>query len=111
MDKIAHYEQIICEILEDYAQIKNATSELHSHLIIDRERKHYQLLTIGWRKETYIYMVAFHLSIDQGKIWIHQNNTEVLIADELCEKGVSKSDIVLGFISEYARPYTGFAVA
>ncbi len=112
MDKISLYEQAICEILEQYAQKKRHLSpKVKSHLIIDREHKHYQLLSVGWVQDKYIYTTAFHFSLEDDKIWIHQNNTEVLIVDELCEKGVVKSDIILGFISEYARSYTGFAVA
>jgi hypothetical protein len=45
------------------------------------------------------------------KVWIHQNNTQYLIADELIEKGVAQEDIVLGFLSEQDRAYSGFAVA
>ena len=35
----------------------------------------------------------------------------VLIAEELIERGVLKSDIVLGFHSELVRPHTAYAVA
>ena len=31
------------------------------------------------------------------KIWIQQNNTECLVADYFTDRGVPKSDIVLGF--------------
>lgn len=31
------------------------------------------------------------------RIWIQQNNTEANIAAELEERGISKSDIVIGF--------------
>ena len=34
-----------------------------------------------------------------------------MIADELMEKGVPKSDIVLGFVPEKVRGSEGFAVA
>lgn len=112
MDKITQYEQAICEILGEYAQLKRTgRPKIKSHFIVDKEHKHYQVLTVGWHQGKYIYTVAFHLSIDQDKVWIHQNNTELLIADALCEKGVPKFDIVLGFISEQARSHTGFAVA
>ncbi|TAE00267.1 MAG: XisI protein [Bacteroidetes bacterium] len=110
MDKISQYEQIICDILQKYANFRASDAVLKSFLIIDKERKQYQLLSVGWKNEKYIYTIAFHLSILNEKIWIHQNNTESQIADELCELGVQKMDIVLGFISEKARVYTGFAV-
>lgn len=51
----------------------------------------------------YIYLVAFHLAIIAGKVWIYQNNTDVLIADELEAQGIAKADMVLGFVPEKAR--------
>jgi XisI protein len=44
-------------------------------------------------------------------IWIQQNWTELQITDELMARGVAKDDIVLGFIPEYERSYTGFAIS
>jgi XisI protein len=110
MDKIAHYQQIICDILQEYANIKKSlTPHVKSHLIIDKENHQYQLLSIGWHNNKYVYTVAFHFNIVNGKVWIQQNNTDSLIADEIVEKGIPKSDIVLGFIPEKTRVYSGFA--
>ncbi len=112
MEKINKYEQIICEVLQSYFQNKkNAYADLRSHLIIDKEHKHYQLLTIGWHRDKYIYTVAFHFCIQDGKVWILQNNTESFVADELVTKGIEKTDIVLGFQPPQYRQYTDFAVA
>lgn len=83
---------------------------MRSHLLIDREHQHHQLLTIGWHRDNYIYTIAFHFSIQEGKVWIQQNNTESLIADELVAKGIPKTDIVLGFQPPQYRQYTDFAV-
>lgn len=111
MDKVAKYQQIICDILEQYASIKKiVTPNVKSHLIIDKENHHYQLISIGWHNNKYVYTIAFHFAIVNGKIWIQQNNTDAMIADELCEHGVPKEDIVLGFISEKGRVFTGFGV-
>lgn len=111
MDKINQYQNIICSVLEEYAKIeKTLTPNVKSHLIIDESNHHYQLISIGWHKKKYIYTVAFHISISNDKVWIQQNNTDVLIADELEEKGIQKSDIILGFIPEKYRSHTGFAV-
>lgn len=112
MDKVKNYEQIITGILNDYAGIKKSlTPKVKAQIVIDRENHHYQLLSIGWHDNKFIYTVAFHFSIINGKIWIQQNNTDVMIADELMERGVPKSDIVLGFVPERVRGETGFAVA
>jgi hypothetical protein len=112
MDKIAKYQQILCGILEEYGSIeKRLTPNIKFQIVIDNVHKHYQLLSIGWHNERFTYLVAFHFDIIGDKIWIQQNNTDVLIADELIERGVLKSDIVLGFIPENVRSYEGFAVA
>ena len=112
MDKITKYQQIVCDLLSEYASIKKSvTPNIKAQTIIDRDNNHYQLLSIGWHNNRFIYTVAFHFDIIDGKIWIQQNNTDVLIADELVEKGVAKSDIVLGFIPEKLRSYEGFAAA
>lgn len=55
--------------------------------------------------------MAFHFDIVDEKIWIQQNNTEAMIADELVERGVPATDIVLGFVVPDARQFSGFAVA
>ncbi len=111
MDKISQYQQIIIEVLSKYASVKKSlTPQVKSHLVLDRQNHHYQLLSVGWHQHKHVFTVAFHLDIIEGKIWIQQNNTDVLIADELHEQGVPKSDIVLGFISEKMRDHSGFAI-
>jgi hypothetical protein len=112
MDKTLKYETIIKELLEEYAAIKKTlTPDVKSQLIFDAENHQYQLLSVGWHGHKYIYVTAFHLAIEDGKVWIYQNNTEAMIADELIERGVLQSDIVLGFVAPDARIYSGFAVA
>ena len=39
------------------------------------------------------------------------NNTETMVVDELMNRGVAKSDIVLTFHREDMRQFTGFSVA
>ena len=112
MDKAIKYQQILCEVLQEYGELKkNITPKVKTQVIIDNERKHYQLLSVGWHNNKFIYNVAFHFDIIGDKVWLLQNSTDVLIADELIERGVLKSDIVLGFIPENVRSYEGFATA
>jgi hypothetical protein len=109
MDKIATYQQYVLDILHDYAQHKPANLPEVSHQVItDREGHHYQLLRIGWQGQQFIYHVVFHFDIIDSRIWIQQNNTERLVAKELVEKGVPKTDIVLGFQPAFARPLTEY---
>jgi hypothetical protein len=112
--KIKLHQRILSEYLEDYARIRNDVppSTLEYQVLIDIERGHFQVTRLGWHERRYYFMVLFHLDIkEDGKIWIQQNNTEVLIAEELVAKGIHKSDIVLGFRPDYMRPASGFAAA
>jgi hypothetical protein len=115
MDKITAYQNAISELLVEYqdylggANLNQVDNRLKT--VIDTQHNHYQLLIAGWRSNKYSFNVLFHLDIIKDKIWLQQNNTEYLIADELIEKGVAREDIVLGFLPERDRAYSGFAVA
>ena len=112
MEKVKKYQDIICSVLGEYASIKKSlTPNVKSHLIIDREHNQFQLLSIGWHNNRFVFTILFHFSIINGKVWIQQNNTDILIADEIMDKGVTKEDIVLGFVPEKVRIHSGFAVA
>ena len=70
-------------------------------------------MSIGWNPETsnFIYGVAFHIDIKDGKVWVQQDNTDAIIVDDLLEGGIPQSDIVLGFLSPYMRQFSDFSVA
>lgn len=111
MDKIEKYQDIIIQFLEEYAAIPYANSTIEKQVLADRERNHFQLFSIGWENNQFDHSIIFHFDIKDGKVWIQQNWTEVQIGDELVERGIPATDIVLGFQPPYARAYTGFAAA
>lgn len=112
MDKTLTYAEIILDLLKEFASVEKVlTPDVKSQVIIDSLNHHYQLLSVGWHRQQFVYVTAFHFDIIDGKIWIQQNNTDVLIADELMERGVPPTDIVLGFVAPTVRQYSGFAVA
>ena len=54
--------------------------------------------------------ITLHLQVKlDGKVWILANWTEDDIAEALVEKGVPKSDIVLGLLPANVRAYSGYA--
>ncbi|MEM9356044.1 MAG: XisI protein, partial [Pseudomonadota bacterium] len=74
------------------------------------KRDHYQWLHLGWRDEMLREFGAIvHVDIIGDKIYIERDGTEVGIANELVDRGVPKSDIVLAFHAPYKRKYTDFA--
>lgn len=111
MDRTITYQNIITDLLNEYgATKKSVTPNVHSKVILDTKSNHYQLISLGWHNKRYIYTTAFHFEIVNGKVFIHINNTDILIADKLHDKGIPKSDIILNFIPEYAREGSGFGV-
>jgi XisI protein len=94
MDRLQQYRQIIRQVLTEQAYPYD----------------HYQLAYIGWENQKRIFSLILHFDIKDGKIWVQYNGTETAIAQVLTEKGVSVSDIVLGFHSPFKRQFSGYAV-
>lgn len=113
MGTLNHYRQIIMDILKEYAgvtPVNTPGSELEEQLIFDKERGHYQILTIGWEGSNRIYYPVFHIDIKEGKVWVQEDATDYDLVGRMEERGIPKSDIVLAFHAPYKRPFTGYAV-
>jgi hypothetical protein len=111
MDRLTKYQRAIMSFLETYAgYFSNDPSGIDTFIIADKERDHYQIVRTGWHEGRFFHYMLFHIQIRNGKVWLHQNNTEDMIGDDLVAAGVPKTDIVLGFQPEEARPLTGFGV-
>jgi len=54
---------------------------------------------------------TIHIDLQQGKVWIQYDGTEVGVANELVERGIPKEEIVLAYHSPLMRQYDGFAVS
>ena len=111
---VAIYRDIVVSLLESYATMPSSTSvnnEVEEQLILDTQRDHYQILTIGWENGRRVYYPVFHIDIRDGKIWVQEDATDFDLVGELERRGVAKNDIVLAFQAPYKRPFTGYAVA
>jgi len=112
MDTINKFQQAILEVLEPFANQKVANPGLEKQLIADTKRHRYQVIVQGWEKgEKFVNSTLLHLEIKDDKIWIQQNWTELQIAQELVKRGVPAEQIVLGFLPEYMREDSEYAVA
>ncbi|OUC13207.1 MAG: XisI protein [Alkalinema sp. CACIAM 70d] len=111
MERLEQYRDIITALLAEYAggEVVQADSEIQT--IYDRDRDHYQLVSLGWQGNRRFYSVLMNLDIKNGKVWIQRNETDRLTAQALVERGVRKEDIVLGLQPEYARADTGYSIA
>ena len=112
MDKLKKYQHIIINLVNEYREIlKRPNSEIKNEFLIDTENNHYQMVSVGWEKGRYFYNVGFHIDIIGEHVWVHQENTDLKIVQELIDLGIPKSDIVLGFLSPAMRERSDFAVA
>ena len=110
MANLDEYRDKVKQLLAKYAQYKPSYGEVEVEQIFDRERDHYQIISVGWNNQKRIYGPMMHLDIKNEKIWIQQNTTEVDIALELMSMGVPKQDIVIEFHTPKMRQFTDFAM-
>lgn len=106
MDKIKKYQEILMTLLQEYVDFLSGTNtSVTPQMVADKERNHFQLVKVGWdsQKQQFVFGILFHFDIIDGKIWLQINNTEFYVVDELVEKGVPKTDIVLGFQPPFMR--------
>jgi hypothetical protein len=111
MERLNQYRDIIKGFLEDSITGSSEDPNFETQLICDRDRDHYQLVSLGWQGHRRFYSVLIHLDIKDGKVWVQKNDTDRLIAQELIALGVVREDIVLGLQPAYARVDTGYSVA
>ncbi len=111
MDKLTQYRQAIQAILTEHSQIKPAYGEIQMKLLFDVEHDRYQLLRTGWQDERRVYGTLIHMDLEDNKIWIQYDGTEVGVANELTDRGIPKDDIVLAYHSPFMRQYDGFAIS
>ena len=100
MDKLKAYRQILRSVVTEIAKMTPSDEQSETQLIMDEERGHYVLFSIGWQNIIREYLPFVHLDLKpDGKVWIQHDGTDLKIALWLVEKGIPKSDIVLAFQS------------
>jgi len=113
--KIEGHQQVLVQYIRKLAEKCNNSlgNKLKYQAIVDMEGNHFQLICIGWRGQRHIYSVLIHFDIhpETGNIWVQQNNTEILLDEELAKFDITKKDLVLGFRYPAIREVLDFAVA
>ena len=109
MDTQLDLSQIVKTLLQEHADYRNSTnSPYRSQTLFDDRHQHYCLIDSGWSGARYLHTTPLHLEIVENQIWIHQDDTDPGIAAELCDRGIPKAQIVLGFRPPALRQHTGF---
>jgi hypothetical protein len=113
MDKIARYKVIAKEVLQEVlGDGDKPNEEIKTQVISDDAAGHYLLFSNGWRKDQRVYGCYLHIDVtEDGKIWLQHDGTDEVVAHMIADRGVPKSDIMLGFKEPFVRADTGFAVA
>jgi len=110
--EIANYSSIakdvIQEIYDHYAQAKDSTNRL----VVDNNSHNYLLISNSWQHGRRYYGIIIHIEIKaDGKVWVHEDNTELIVVDRLLERGISPKNMVIGWHPPSMREVTEFAVA
>jgi len=101
--------EIIHEIFKDEISIPVSIGEVKYQQIIDEEKGIFELKIVGWNGSKRIYGTVYHFEITGDKICIHHDSSEEGIATEFENRGVQKSQIILGWIPPSQRKYTDYA--
>ena len=100
MDKLNQYRSIIRAIVSEIAEMTPSDENSETQVIMDDERGHYVLFSVGWQDILREYLPFVHIDLKpDGKIWIQHDGTDLKIALWLADKGIPKKDIVLAFQS------------
>jgi hypothetical protein len=112
MEKIDRYRMAAKKIITDLGVRKNKASKgIRYQAIADDDTGNYLLLRNGWKGANRFYSIIIHIEVmENGRVWLHQDNTDLIIADTLLAADVAQSDIVLGFQAPIVREDTEFAV-
>ncbi len=111
-NKVKKYQDILANLVREYANSwKDPVGNIEAQAVCDFEGNHFQLMSLGWRKGDYVCHIIFHFDIQDGKVWIQENRTDILIGEELVSRGIPKSDIVLGLQPPEVRAELEYAVA
>lgn len=108
------YAGVVKRLLEEHAAYRSrayqqAKTDERSVTLFDDAQNRYALIDLGWYEDKYRRKLVVLLELVNGKVWVHQDDTEDGIANELVELGVPNSSIILAFRPVELRPYTGFA--
>ncbi len=107
MDKIEKYKKIVRKIVEEVVAMSPEIEDgIENQLITDDEHGHYLYFGVGWETGTNNWFYATFIHIDvkpNGRVWLQHDGTDLRIANRLTERGIPKSDIVIGFQPPYVR--------
>ncbi|MBX2928518.1 MAG: XisI protein [Saprospiraceae bacterium] len=104
MEKITLYKKIVRDLFGAIASMSPSDEQVETQLVIDDERGHYLLFSVGWEDDNREYAPFLHIDVtSMGRVLIQHDGTDLKVALLLAEKGIPKSDIVLAFHPKHQR--------
>lgn len=114
MGQVEKYKKITSEVLEKLEKDFNKYPDdaIKYKFIADQEKGEYLLFRDGWEGPRRYYGCIVHVSVtESGKVWLQYDGTDLIIGQQLLDKGVQKNHLVLGFMSVTRRKDSEYAVA
>ncbi len=106
-------KKIVREVLNLVSSWMTGEEGVRIQPVFDDENGHYLVTSVGWTAQhkrelnTFIYIDVR----EDGKVWIHHDGTDLVLADWFIERGIPSTEIVLGFQSPRRRKFiSDFAV-
>lgn len=110
-DELTRYRKSIKQILSPFANVRYANGDFRNQAVFDENADRYLIVSTGFEGTKRYHGCVIYIAIRDGKVWLEADNTDAVIARELVNAGIPKSEIVLGFRLPELRSETGYAVA
>jgi XisI protein len=111
MDTLENYRNTIKTLLTGYSKMTATKAGADDRLAFDELRDQYLWFRSGWDDKKRVCHIILYLCIQDGKVWVEEDLTDLCVVDDLLAAGVSQADIVLGFHHPSKRSLTEFASA
>ena len=111
MDRIETYREIIKGVIRSVAEFVPTEEGVRIETIFDDANGHYELLSLGWSAQRRIHSTLVHIDLQDGKVWVERDGTDLEIVQDLLDAGIPSEHMVLGFHPPNQRKFTDFAVA
>ncbi|UYZ64619.1 element excision factor XisI family protein [Hymenobacter weizhouensis] len=103
MEPLATWQQAIRSVLTLPPTAAYAVPELREVLLEDVTHNRFLVVRTGWFNGQNFYAVIQDVELRDGYVWIHRNNTEHDLSEELTEAGIAAEKIVLATLAPEQR--------
>jgi len=110
-DELNRYREIVKRVVAPYADLKYANGDFYNQAVFDEKADRYLVISTGFDGYKRYHGCVVDIAIRNGKVWLEADNTDALIARELVDAGIPRSEIVPGFRHPAARVDTEYAVS